>query len=247
MHKKNHKCHKFTDSEMLQLYLLSKSKFNDMKENEKDYNEKYHRKWADNHNYGFTHFGVDPRWFLYSKIRFDVFHLIFQITRKHIETLRRYVRRHEMSVLIELCNKVLCKEWSEFAISVFATNKPLSLYKGKHISSFIQMIPEICKYMKENFVETLYCNNLIEALKLWITISTFIKRAKIYSNKDDEVLKKEKIQLYVNDMDKFNDWVERFYSYGNNTFMISVKNGDSEPFYLHTLRFYMPDIIRDTW
>ena len=101
--------------------------------------------------------------------------------------------------------------------------------------------------MKETFVETLYCNNLIEALKLWIKISTFIKRDKIYSNKYDELLKKEKIQLYVNDMDKFNDWVEKFYSYGNNTFMKLVKNGDSETFYLHTLRFYMPDIIRDTW
>ena len=122
---------------------------------------------------------------------FDVFHLICQITRKLIKTLRRYISLHELSAFIELCNNVLCNEWSDFAISIFASNKALSIYRGKHISSFIKMIPDICGYMKETFAETEYCHNLMNALKLWSSISTFIRRATIYNDKDYDISKEK--------------------------------------------------------
>ena len=47
-------------------------------------------------------------------------------------------------------------------------------------------------------------------------------------------------------MKLYKKWVERFYELGVVTFMTKIEPGDQETFYLHVLRFYMPDIIYDT-
>ena len=48
-------------------------------------------------------------------------------------------------------------------------------------------------------------------------------------------------------MKLYKKWVERFYELGVVTFMTKIEPGDQETFYLHVMRFYMPDIIDDTW
>ena len=61
-----------------------------------------HKKWADEENYGITHFGLDPRTFKYSKIRYDTFHMICQVTRRLMNYLRRFMNRQIRSSRNEL-------------------------------------------------------------------------------------------------------------------------------------------------
>ena len=48
-------------------------------------------------------------------------------------------------------------------------------------------------------------------------------------------------------MKNYNRWVTQLYAHGSITFMKRFTEGDAETFYLHILRFYMPNIIKDTW
>ena len=57
----------------------------------KEYNAKEHANWEDEKNCGITHFGINPRIFMYSDIRYDTFHLICQVTRRLMNYLRRFI------------------------------------------------------------------------------------------------------------------------------------------------------------
>ena len=50
------------------------------------------------------------------------------------------------------------------------------------------------------------------------------------------------------EMEKFECNVKKFYDVGSRTFISKLSNiGNDETFYLHVLRFYMPDIVRKTY
>ena len=65
--------------------------------------------------------------------------------------------------------------------------------------------------------------------------------------KDGERIKNKKIQEYKQDMKKYKSWVKEFYELGGTTFLKKHTPGDIETFYLHVVRYYMEDIIKDTW
>ena len=48
-------------------------------------------------------------------------------------------------------------------------------------------------------------------------------------------------------MESFRPMVKQFYAYGTDTFLSKHSKGDAETFYCHVLRYYMNDIIKDTW
>ena len=41
--------------------------------------------------------------------------------------------------------------------------------------------------------------------------------------------------------------MQLFYKYGAESFLSKKSIGDCETFYMHTLRFYIPKIVDDTW
>ena len=140
------------------------------------------------------------------------------------------------------------KDWGEFNSSVWSGNKNTSIYRGESIRKFITLSPAITKWWKENLILTGHTKCILESLILWTKISNFLRTTTIYDkNNDSDNVQKEKIKQYEIDMKLYSKWVARFYELGLVTFMTKSNKGDEETFYLHTLRYYMPDIIEDTW
>ena len=106
---RRHKCKQFTDEEVVEKYERSKAYYHNKIEEDKDWDIKKHAKWADEENYGITHFGLDPRIFKYSLIRYDTFHMICQVTRRLMNYLRRLMNRQVHSSRNEF-HKILKKK-----------------------------------------------------------------------------------------------------------------------------------------
>ena len=82
-----HKCTLLTDGENSQLFVKSLLKYVEKEEEDPTYDENAHNDYRDKYLKGCTYFGFDPLELLRSYIRFDVFHLRAQITRKLLEYL----------------------------------------------------------------------------------------------------------------------------------------------------------------
>ena len=126
-------------------------------------------------------------------------------------------------------------------------NKPFSRYDGKDIKLFINAIDDITEWISENLVITNHIKYVIESLRLWKKMSTFLRRCKIYDKDDDDTKKYIKKIKYEKEMKDYKIWVKEFYKYGGETFLKKQESGDIETFYLHVVRYYMDPIIKDTW
>ena len=80
--------------------------------------------------------------------------------------------------------------------------------------------------------------NLCKVINLWERITPFLVITEVQNK-----------QEYKEDIETFEKLVASFYEVGANT--ILTKNpanpGDDETFYLHVLRFYMPEIAKKTF
>ena len=77
---------------------------------------------------------------------------------------------------------------------------------------------------------------MCEGLGLWKEISKFIHTTKV-----------EDCARYELEMTRFEMNVRSFYECGSKTFLTQTTCGDRETFYLHCLRFYLPEIMHTTW
>ena len=155
-------------------------------------------------------------------------------------------RSYEINFMENLC-LVLRMKWSTYNCQVYGSKQPLSKYTGDEIWNFVEMIPDIIAFINDEFVESENNTCIMKSLELWKQIATFLKRTTIYNKTDPLHVQVMKIDSYKKDMLKYKKLVKQFYAYGTNTFMTRKNDGDSETFYLHTLRYYMYDIIVDTW
>ena len=242
-----HECKMFTDDEVTKLYNKSDEMFKKQLDLNKEYSHKEHVKWADESNFGITHFGVHPEQLLYSKIRLDTFHMICQITRKLLTNVRKFIMRHDQDLITDFVNNVLQDEWSVFNIDVFESNKPISIYQGKDLYKFIDLSNDIETFFESNFVSTTYSSNITKCLSLWNKISHTLRRCTIFSIDDDNDTKTRLIKEYIDEMNGFEKLVQDFYKYGCSTFLSCNDSSEQETFYLHALRFYMPKFMKETW
>ena len=104
--------HEFTrilKDECIQLYKNSLEHMKKKKQNYIHYKDKYHLQWADEHKFGITPFGVHPSKLDYDMIRFGTFHMICQITRKLMDYMRRYIRRHKLEKVRKILHRSVGK------------------------------------------------------------------------------------------------------------------------------------------
>ena len=87
-----------------------------------NYTVQIHAAWADENNYGMTHFGLSPKILKYNAIIFDTFHMMCQISRKLMDNLRRFmsVQSYENKNKFHL---LLRNEWGHFNTLVWAGKK----------------------------------------------------------------------------------------------------------------------------
>ena len=244
--KTRHQCNKLSQKELCTLYDKSKTVYDDNIRKNSKYTVHSHAEWADEKNFGMTHFGLSPRILDYHNIRFDTFHMFCQITRKLMDNLRRFMNQQSFANKNNF-HVLLRNEWGHFNASVWAGNKKLSIYTGNPLKLFIEIIPSILLFLKTNFVKSLHNKSLCEGLHVWMKISNFLIRTKIYDLDDPDEDKEKKTKDYMADINNFKRWVTQLYAHGSITFMKRSTEGDAETFYLHVLRFYMPNIIKQTW
>ena len=171
--------------ESITLYNTSEEHYNKSIRMNQHYSDADHKDWADIYNYGRTHFGVHPERLPFSTLRFDILHMTCQITRKLLDCLQNYLRRHDFDETLSMCNNVFSRTWCENTVLIFAAQKPFSMYDGKEIYDFIDMIPAVTLHIKSRYIETRFNKCLIAALKEWKKIATFLRKCQIFNASDN--------------------------------------------------------------
>ena len=77
--------------------------------------------------------------------------------------------------------------------------------------------------------------------------SLFIHRTWIVNKSDSTEIQKQQEQKYLADMVECKSNISLFYRHGSKYFLTKKDIGDQETFYMHTLHFYIPVIMDDTW
>ena len=231
----SHECITIKDDEQLQLYDCSTRRWERKTSKDETYTTKDHADWVDEKNFGVSHFGLSPLHFKRENIRFDVFHLCVAITKRLMTYTRDFVQMLSCDFQIKFYN-VLSSFWDEFQLLVWKCNKDFSIFKGAQIKKFVTSCPKVAKLMRDNLVMTEDIEFLCKGLELWCDIESFLKVSTV---KDKE--------SYPSLIDKFKKELIEFYECGKHTFLTKRNTGDDETFYFHCLRFYIPNIVDDTW
>ena len=72
-------------------------------------------------------------------------------------------------------------------------NKQFSNFDGKEIKNFIDGTETITKWLEEKFVKSKHNDSLINGLYIWVKISHFLRRSKIYEVEDSKNEKHKKL------------------------------------------------------
>ena len=116
-------------------------------------------------------------------------------------------------------------------------NKSLNIYDGKIINQVCDTAERIGKWIETKIRKNHETKAIVKVLCIWLKIHTFLKKADVDDNYPAEIV-------------QFEAWVKELYKCGKDIFL--TKNGsndvgDGETFYMHVLRYYMPQIARDTY
>ena len=96
----------------------------------KSYTIKAHRNWADEHNYGCTHFGLHPKLLPRDMLRLDTFHMIFQITKMIMNFIREQLRKERFELKQKIIN-LLGTKWNDWYLFLWGSNNILNGMTGK--------------------------------------------------------------------------------------------------------------------
>lgn len=219
---------------------------------QKQYDAKAHRDWCDLNNKGICHFGAVPLSYLISFLRFDVFHGRGNI----VKVAGMYIRRLFDGDInsIEKFAKILADlpGWGDYEISPWITGDSQSRLKGKHTKSFTHNIGKITDALSEmrlphevsSFNKSLKAFEVMSSILGCMIIDTYEAAVHylpdIPKDSTPKDISEKIIALYQKE-------AKIFYKYGMESFMSDKSVGDKETFYMHVLRFYMVDIMKETY
>ena len=234
----NHICEPISNGEQIHRYKRSERRWNNKrnKVGENMYMYKDHMDWIDTDNIGISHFGLHPNLLPRHLIRFDVFHLRCAITRRVMSNLHKFLSGSNMDIEVsERFSDILSTFWSDYNVLLWNLNKKFQSLTRSELPAFIQNVSKIVTFLKKEFQPSAVLDDVCNGLLLWQSITPFLVITKIDNN-------------YAQKLDEFESNLKKFYDIGSRSFL--TKNpasiGDDETFYLHTLRFYLPNIAKET-
>ena len=205
----------------------------------KYYTYKAHLDWIDKNNDGVSHFGLHPNLLPRDGIRFDVFHMRCAITRKLMNYLRCFLLEQSNAVIDSFLCSVLKKFFNDYHIYIWKHKKSFSSFQGNEIALFVANKESINKFLSSNLVSTQKLQDICAGLTLWLDIFKFLAITSVKEGEGAE---------YLNKLQVFEQNLKKFYSIGSRTFLsVPDKVGSTETFYMHALRYYMPQIGRITY
>ena len=233
---RNHQCKIIPHNKQVELYNRSLHRWGRQKRKQGDaYTKKKHMDWVDEDNEGCSHLGISPDLLCRDCLHFDMFHLRGAITKRLMTYLRKYILGRSLKKR-NLFEEVLTTFWNSYNIDVWKLNTNFNSFIGSEIKTFIDNIPTIVEFLNNEFSNTKQKDHIIKGLEIWSKIVTFLQITTI----DDESKYKEKLN-------QFEENLKDFYEVGGKSFLTKGdKIGDDETFYMHCLRFYLPDIAKKT-
>ena len=232
----NHICQKISDKDYERHWTYSKERFEQEVAKDAEYTKESHRKWCDEENLGITHFGIDPRKFPLSTIRFDVFHLFMAITRKVMGCVRDYTNRRPRKFRNQFTREVLEEIWkSNFHVSVWNNGLAFGCFQGNELFKFIQESEVVISFLRTKLHQSKKIQAVIRLVELLEPMKTFCSISTIGE---------ELISEYPSKIESFERDVKEFHE---NSITCGVIDEDVESFYMHALVYYLPAHARKTW
>ena len=231
-----HQCHMWTNSEEIKYYNLAADLWQ-LKKTNLDYDIDDHKDWCDEHNFGITDLGIDPSLLLRECIRFDIFHMSKSNSVKILSHVRLIIFKHSTEYIKSFEKQLERFGWRRFSVDIFIMNKNLNIFDGSIIKKFSETAAEIGQYMEDTIESNPEVKAIVKVLKLWFKIYTFLKKADVD-------------HTYPAEIKQFEVLVKELYECGKHTFLTSAGSdciGDAESFYMHAMRFYIPQIARHTF
>lgn len=139
-------------------------------------------------------------------------------------------------IITKYSRTILIVFWKEYHVLAWDLNKQFTSFTVKEIKSYVENIPQTIDFLKENFQINDHCDNICKSLDLWHRICPFLTKSRITDPDKHE-----------HEFDSFKNDIELFYFYGSKTFLTRNTVGDEETFYMHCLRFYMPQISQNNY
>ena len=232
----NHICEMMSDQEYERLWKNSKERYDNEIRLNKCYTKETHRKWCDKDNFGVTHFGIDPKTFPLSTIRFDVFHMFMAITRKVMSCVREYTSRRPRSFRDRFTREVLSNIWGNFHTSVWNNGLAFGCFQGNELFEFIYKSEVVTEFLRKNLHQTPKVAAVIRLVELLQPMKSFCNITTIVGN--------ENIDAYPSKIESFEKNVKEFHK---NSVTCGVLDDDTESFYYHALVYYLPHHARETW
>ena len=79
--------------DQIKYWEISKQHFDNERNNSQSYTFKSYRNWADEHDYGCTHFVLHPKILPRKMLRLDTSHIIFKISKMILYFIREQLRK----------------------------------------------------------------------------------------------------------------------------------------------------------
>ena len=187
-----------------------------------------------------SHFGLHPSLLPLSVIRCDVFYMGCSVGERMISYLRSFAGRQGHKFESKLFN-ILKTVWSAGVLCLLRVKKKFSQLLGIEVKAFVLQCPVIATLLRSpesGLRHTPEVVLLAKSLDLWYVIEKYLKRAKV-----DE---KEPAGFPL-EIEQFKKNIDSFYECGTDTFLSKVDMGDDETYYLHALKYYIPNHASQTW
>ena len=234
-----HQCHFISEQEQINYYERSKRRFEN-KRNRLKMNETYdkgdHMDWIDVNNFGISHFGIHPKLLPRDKILFDTLHCRMSITRRLLNYTRNFMNKCFISIEMqkEFCD-LLSECWTDHNCLSWIMGGSFQRLVGSELFSFVNIVDKVTAFMKEKILPSDILDSICNALLLWKEICPLLT----ITSYENEAKFDEKYNL-------LNVKVKEVYNAGTKTFLTKDPSdiGNDETFYLHVLRFYLPQIMK---
>jgi hypothetical protein len=159
-------------------------------------------------------------------------HLKMAIRRRFMTYLRSFILMRSSHQIKLFSEDVLLSFWGKFHVYCWNTKLNFSKFEGTELSLFVDNTGLIKDFVEKTFIPTTEIKTFIKALCLLPEIFKFMKITYV----PDMV-------AYESSLEQFESNLKLLYKYGDSTFL----KDDDKPFYFHCMRYYLPNIARETF
>ena len=260
----DHECSIYTTSEYANLAKSSKEQWDNREEVtrkrnewgvEGEYDYKAHRQWCAVENCGVSHMGAFPMTYDITQLRFDVFHgrsAVVKVFLKYIRNVLEGIPRN-----VNLFGAFLGKlnGWDGYVLDPWMANEQNSRLKGRHTKSFTKHIPKCVALLKSlmphdhvrHICECLLSFHKMSMILSLIIIDEYDDVIHLLPNETSITPSSTKTEVADAIISEYTCMGRRLYLHGHKSFMTKRSAGDKETFYLHTMRWYCPNIMKTTY